>query len=69
MPTVTMRTVSGMTCQHCVNSVTEEVLAIANVGEVEVDLASGSVTITSDGELDESALSDAVDEAGYVLAP
>ncbi len=42
--------VSGMTCGHCVSSVSEELEALAGVEEVDVDLNSGgisTVTITS----------------------
>ena len=39
--------VKGMTCGHCVNSVSTEVSAIPGVNEVTVDLASGEVTVSS----------------------
>ena len=39
--------VAGMTCAHCVASVTEEVSEIPGVGNVQVDLASGAVVVTS----------------------
>ena len=61
-------TVTGMTCGHCVSSVTEEVREIAGVTDVAVDLATGGVTITSAEPLDESAVRAAVEEAGYQLA-
>ncbi|MBP1162503.1 cation transporter [Rhodococcus sp. PvR099] len=61
-------TVTGMTCGHCVASVTEEVGAIAGVTEVLVDLASGEVHVTSESELDPRAVAEAVEEAGYELA-
>jgi len=60
-------TVSGMTCGHCVSSVTEEVTTIPGVTDVQVDLASGAVTITSDSPVDEAAVQAAVEEAGYQL--
>ena len=41
-------TVTGMTCGHCVASVTEEVQEIAGVTDVQVDLATGSLRFTSD---------------------
>lgn len=41
-------TVSGMTCGHCVSSVTEEVEQITGVTGVDVDLQSGRVTVTSE---------------------
>ena len=60
-------TVSGMTCGHCVSSVTEEVANIPGVTDVQVDLASGAVTITSETPVEETAVKAAVDEAGYEL--
>lgn len=61
-------TVTGMTCGHCVASVTEEVQEIPGVQGVAVDLATGAVTITSAEVLDEAAVRAAVEEAGYQLA-
>ena len=60
-------TVSGMTCGHCVSSVAEEVAKIPGVTEVQVDLASGAVTIASETQVEETAVKEAVDEAGYEL--
>ncbi|GAA4573227.1 heavy-metal-associated domain-containing protein [Micromonospora coerulea] len=59
--------VQGMTCGHCVNSVSAEVGAIAGVSDVQVDLASGRVTVTSESPLDTDTVRAAVDEAGYDL--
>jgi copper chaperone CopZ len=62
-------TVSGMTCAHCVLSVTEEVSGVAGVRSVDVDLATGRMVVAGEGFTDE-AVSAAVDEAGYeVTAP
>ncbi|MGB0101686.1 MAG: heavy-metal-associated domain-containing protein [Nocardioides sp.] len=61
-------TVSGMTCGHCVASVTEEIQEIPGVTDVEVVLETGAVTITSAEPVDEAAVRAAVDEAGYQLA-
>ena len=61
-------TVVGMTCDHCVRSVKDEVGAIAGVTDVTVDLASGRVEITSDAPIDPATVAAAVDEAGYALA-
>jgi copper ion binding protein len=62
-------TVVGMTCDHCVRAVRDEVGQVAGVSTVDVDLASGAVTVTSDGELDRGVVQAAVEEAGYELAP
>ncbi|MFY1659107.1 heavy-metal-associated domain-containing protein [Micromonospora sp. WMMD1274] len=59
--------VSGMTCGHCVNSVSTELSALPGVTDVQVDLASGRVTVTSQDPLDADAVRAAVDEAGYDL--
>ena len=61
-------TVTGMTCSHCVNSVSAEVGTIPGVTDVQVDLTSGTVTVTSDQPVDDTAVAAAVDEAGYELA-
>jgi copper chaperone len=59
--------VKGMTCGHCVNSVSSEVGALPGVDDVQVDLTSGTVTVQSAAALDEQAVREAVDEAGYEL--
>ena len=61
-------TVSGMTCGHCIASVTEEIGEIDGVQEVAADLASGQVVVTSDGPVDPADIRAAVEEAGYKLA-
>jgi copper ion binding protein len=61
-------TVTGMTCGHCVASVTEEVSDISGVTDVEVDLATGALSVTSDQPLSEADVKAAVEEAGYQLA-
>jgi copper chaperone CopZ len=61
-------TVVGMTCGHCVNAVTEEVEQVPGVTGVEVDLASGGLTVTSEAPVDDAAVAAAVEEAGYALA-
>jgi len=60
--------VVGMTCQHCVSAVTEEVGALDGVTGVTVDLASGRVDVASDTPIDDAAIAAAVDEAGYEVA-
>ena len=66
MSTVTY-TVQGMTCGHCVASVTEEVSGIAGVSDVAVELESGAVTVTSEAPLDTATVKAAVEEAGFEL--
>lgn len=63
--TTSTYTVTGMTCDHCVRAVGSEVGQIPGVTGVQVDLATGRVTVTSDGPVDDAAVRAAVDEAGY----
>jgi copper chaperone len=68
----TVLQVTGMTCGHCVASVTEELRAIDGVSAVDVDLVPGgssAVSVTSAAALDSAAVEAAVEEAGYSLAP
>jgi copper chaperone len=67
MSTTATYTVAGMTCSHCVSSVTEEVTKISGVTDVQVDLASGAVTIASESPVEDTAVEAAIDEAGYEL--
>jgi copper ion binding protein len=60
-------TVRGMTCSHCVASVSEEVSELAGVRDVDVDLASGRLTVEGDGFSDD-AVRAAVADAGYEVA-
>jgi copper chaperone len=60
-------TVSGMTCGHCVSSVTEELTELDGVTDVSVVLDGGQVTVTSERELGQDEIRAAVTEAGYQL--
>jgi copper ion binding protein len=66
--TVNSYTVTGMTCEHCVGAVREEVGRLPGVTDVAVDLASGRVTVTSEGPVATEDVRAMVDEAGYELA-
>ena len=68
MSTTQTYTVTGMTCGHCVASVTEEIQEIPGVENVDVVLETGSLTVTSAGPVDDAAVKTAVEEAGYQLA-
>ncbi|MFE3453025.1 heavy-metal-associated domain-containing protein [Nonomuraea sp. NPDC059194] len=61
-------TVKGMTCGHCVSSVKEEVGEVAGVTGVEVDLATGLLTVESAAPVEESQIVAAVEAAGYEVA-
>lgn len=60
-------TVEGMSCDHCVASVTEEVSEIPGVRSVDVVLDGGRLTVESDGPLSDDDVRAAVEEAGYRL--
>ncbi len=60
--------VTGMTCEHCVRAVTDELTAVDGVREVAVDLPTGTVTVSSDHPLDDATVKAAITEAGYELA-
>ena len=57
--------VPAIHCEHCAMSIREEVSEVAGVRRVEVDLASGRVTVSSDQPVDDAAVRAAVAEAGY----
>lgn len=61
--------VKGMTCQHCAAAVREEIGELSGVTDVDVDVASGRVVVTSDAPMDTVAVAAAVQEAGYELVP
>ncbi|EFL20290.1 conserved domain protein [Streptomyces himastatinicus ATCC 53653] len=56
--------VTGMSCGHCVASITEEVCEVSGVSEVSVDLPSNEVTVRG-ATLDDEQVRAAITEAGY----
>jgi len=60
-------TVSGMSCGHCAQSVTEEIAALPGVAEVDVDVPAGRVTVRAEAALAEDDVRAAVAEAGYTF--
>jgi copper chaperone len=58
-------TVGGMSCGHCVAAVRSEVQRLPGVDRVEVDLATGEVTVEGRAAVDAAAFAAAVEEAGY----
>lgn len=64
--------VDGMTCEHCASAVTDELMALAGVSSVDVDLHAGQtsvVTVISASPLDDGQIAAALNEAGdYQLA-
>ena len=59
--------VSGMTCGHCVSSVSTELGKIDGVTNVDVMLETGEVDVISDSAIDDANVRAAVEEAGFEL--
>jgi copper chaperone CopZ len=57
--------VSGMSCGHCAQSVTEELVALPGVTEVDVDVPAGRVRVRAEAALAEGDVRAAVEEAGF----
>lgn len=57
--------VTGMTCGHCELSVREEVSEVPGVETIEVSAETGKLVVSGAGDLDDSAVLAAVEEAGY----
>lgn len=57
----------GMTCGHCVASVTKELAKLPGATDIQVDLASQSAKLSTDDSVAESQVAEAIDEAGYKL--
>ena len=66
-PFRTQVTVAGMTCQHCVLSVVEELTALDGVSGVEASLEDGAVTVVADRAVGRGEIAAAIDEVGYSL--
>jgi copper chaperone len=60
--------VAGMTCEHCVKSVSEEISEIDGVTGVDVTLETGAVTVLSERAVGKAEIAAAVTESGYELA-
>ena len=64
--------VGGMSCDHCIHAVTEEISEIPGLTGVNIDLHAGEispVTIASDNEISDTDIAAAVDQAGYTISP
>lgn len=68
MSTTDTYDVVGMTCDHCARAVTAEVSALDGVSDVQVDLTTGQVQVTTERALPIEDVRQAVEEAGYTLA-
>lgn len=64
----TTYTITGMTCEHCVKAIKDEVSEVEGVTDVRVDLGTGAMEVTTDRPVDFDRLVEAVAEAGdYTL--
>ena len=61
----TILKVQGMSCQHCVMSVTKALNQLEGIKNVQVDLAKGEVRFDNTGELPPNRIEKAIEEAGY----
>jgi copper ion binding protein len=66
---MTTRTFSvpGISCDHCKAAIEGEVNTLDGVERVEVDVATKTVTVA--GDAGDDAVTAAIDEAGYEVAP
>lgn len=59
--------VPGVSCGHCRAAITDEVVKVAGVATVDVDLDAKRVTVAGAG-IDDGAVRAAIDRAGYDVA-
>ena len=58
-------TVAGMTCNGCVNKVTNAVTGVDGVEDIDVDVSTGTLEVI--GNADDVAIRAAVAEVGYSI--
>ena len=63
----TLLKIEGMSCQHCVNAVSEALGGLAGVEKVKVDLKKGEARVRHGVDVDLQAMKDAVAEAGFTV--
>ncbi|MGV9778110.1 heavy-metal-associated domain-containing protein [Streptosporangium sp. NPDC003464] len=64
MSTATYK-VTGMTCNGCATKVKNQISAVAGVSSVDVELATGHVTVTTESPIDNAVIMDTIEETGY----
>ncbi|MEV0582574.1 heavy metal-associated domain-containing protein [Nonomuraea sp. NPDC050310] len=64
MTTATYK-VTGMTCNGCATKVKNQITTVAGVSNVDIELATGHVTVTTDSTVDNAVIVDAIEETGY----
>ena len=61
--------VKGMSCQHCVMSVTKALTQLEGIKNVQVDLAKGEVRFDNSKEVASNRITKAISDAGYEVVP
>ena len=62
---VSVLKVKGMSCQHCVMSVTKALSQLEGIKNVQVDLAKGEVRFDNTKEVASNRIEKAIEDAGY----
>ena len=57
--------VKGMSCQHCVMSVTKALSQLEGIKNVQIDLAKGEVRFDNTKEVASNRIAKAIEDAGY----
>lgn len=57
--------IKGMSCGHCVKHVTDALLEVEGVSELQVNLEKANATMQVTDQVSNEALMEAVTEAGY----
>jgi len=68
MPNTLELAITGMTCDHCVRSVTNALKEVPGVSDAQVDLDKGAAVVKGEG-FDPKALISAIEEEGYTATP
>ncbi len=58
-------TIEGMSCEHCVNHVTEALKELNGVVKVEVNLASNNAIIETSQDVKDGDIKSSIDDVGY----
>lgn len=60
--------IKGMSCQHCVMSVTKTINSIEGVSNVKVDLGKQEASFSHDSPVDLNDLRQKIEKAGFEIA-
>ncbi len=61
--------VKGMSCQHCVTSVTKALSQLEGIKNVQIDLGKGEVQFENTKEIPSERIKKAIGDAGYEVIP